>query len=197
MTQSPNSHALFPVHIHASWQDEPVIELAENLRDWLLEPSSLTARLKQHCSLFEVEVLGQKVELCHPDEATAEVSAGQQVLVREVVLHCDRRPCVFARSLLPLSSLTGAEKQLANLGNQPLGQVIFNHPNFQRKSIQVAEFGSDSTIAGLAKHYQLAVTHELWGRRSVFIIDNKPLVVAEVFLPQSIAYMEKVNGTVG
>ncbi|WP_284244526.1 chorismate--pyruvate lyase family protein [Thalassotalea insulae] len=193
MTQQQNLHALFPVHIHAAWTDEQLCELSENLRNWLLEPSSLTARLKKHCSVFEVEVLGQQVEICQPDEATDEVPAGQEVLVREVILHCDHRPYVFARSLLPLSSLTGAEKELANLGNQPLGQVIFNHPNLQRKSIQVAEFNRHSSVAHLARHYQLPVIHTMWGRRSVFVIDNKPLIVAEVFLPQSVAYMENVN----
>jgi chorismate--pyruvate lyase len=32
------------------------------------------------------------------------------------------------------------------------------------------------------------IIDELWGRRSVFIVENKPLMVAEVFLPQAFAY---------
>jgi len=87
-----------------------------------------------------------------------------------------------------MSSLTGTEQALANLGTQSLGQVLFNNPSLERQAIEVAEFDANSTVAVLANNLQLNFTDNLWGRRSVFILENKPLMVAEVFLPQSFAY---------
>ncbi|WP_206482952.1 chorismate lyase [Thalassotalea sp. G2M2-11] len=191
MTKYADQHTLFPVQLHANWRDAQSFSLPEHLRDWLLEPSSLTARLKQHCREFRVEVLGQQVLPCPVDEATAEVAVDQDVLVREVILYCDQQPSVFARSLLPLSSLTGDAQQLANLGEQPLGQVIFTHPNLVRKRIEVASFDEASTVASLAKHCQLPVSSPLWGRRSIFMLADKPLIVSEVFLPHAAAYNAK------
>ena len=181
-------HSLFPVKMTATWQTPSTATLKDSLRNWLLDPASLTARLKQHCEQFRVEVLGQKVEACSALEANADILVGEQVLVREVLLFCDDVPQVFARSLLPLKSLTGEQQQLAHLGTQSLGQVLFNHPDLLRKKIEVAAFDQQSTVAKIAQHLSLQVTQPMWGRRSVFMLDAKPLMVAEVFLPGAVAY---------
>ncbi|MCO4798424.1 MAG: chorismate lyase [Colwelliaceae bacterium] len=176
--------------MQAKWCREKTSQLNIYLQDWLLDPSSLTARLKKHCQEFRVQVLGQSIEDCSTEESNEDIAAGEKVLVREVMLFCDDKPQVFARSLLPLRSLTGNEKQLAELGSQSLGQVIFNHPNLKRKGIEVASFDNHSTVANLANYYELSYSELLWGRRSVFVVDDKPLMVAEVFLPNSFAYQK-------
>lgn len=181
-------HPLFPVQMIATWQSPEAVLIDEILRDWLLDPASLTARLIEHSSQFRVEVLGQRIEACSMIEANNDIIAGEQVLVREVLLYSDEAPQVYARSLLPLKSLTGEQQQLAHLGTQSLGQVLFNHPNLLRKKIEVAVFDQQSTVAKIAQHLSLTITQPMWGRRSVFILDAKPLMVAEVFLPGAFAY---------
>ena len=182
-------HSLFPVQMIANWQSPETLPIANNLHDWLLDPSSLTARLKSHCQRFHVVLLGQRIQACQASEANDDIRAGEQVLVREVLLYCDDIPQVFARSLLPLRSLTGEQQQLAHLGTQSLGQVLFNHPQLQRKKIEVATFDQHSTVATLAHYLALKkISSPLWGRRSVFVLDEKPLMVAEVFLPGAVAY---------
>lgn len=184
-------HSLFPVKMITNWQSPDSVIIANGLRDWLLDPSSLTARLKSHCQHFRVEVLGQKIEACSPDEANGDIFMGEQVLVREVLLYCDDIPQVFARSLLPLRSLTGEQQQLAHLGTQSLGQILFNHPGLLRKKIEVAVFDRHSSVAKLANYLvPNQIKQPLWGRRSVFVLAAKPLMVAEVFLPGAIAYQK-------
>jgi len=183
-----NLQLLFPITLPSHWQSSDSYPLPEHLQYWLLDPNSLTARLKAHCHQFRVELLGQTIESCQAHEAVDSIPAGEKVLVREVLLYCDDIPQVFARSLLPLSSLTGAEQALANLGTQSLGQVLFNHPSLERKVIEVATFDLTSSVGKLANDLQLTITHNLWGRRSVFMLENKPLMVAEVFLPGAFAY---------
>ncbi|TYK64337.1 chorismate--pyruvate lyase family protein [Colwellia echini] len=190
----------FPVTLSGQWKspnDQQVAQLPENLKSWLLDESSLTARLKSHCRTFHVKVIGEVEQLCTADEACDLIKVGEPILVREVLLFCDNVPQVFARSLLPLTSLTGKEVVLGHLGAQPLGQVLFNNPSLQRQALQVSSFTVGSRISlladSLAKQNTVAQTpidinKELWGRRSIFILENKPLLVAEVFLPGALAY---------
>ncbi len=181
-------HPLFPVTLTSQWHDPQQSSLHSMLLDWLLDSTSLTARLKKHCRHFRVELLGQQIEACRREEATSDIIAGEQVLVREVALYCDDVPQVFARSLLPLTSLTGEEQRLASLGTQSLGQVLFSSPKLVRKKIHIASFNSSSRVGLFATHLGLTVKEPLWGRRSTFILENKPLIVAEVFLPNAFAY---------
>lgn len=188
-----NLQSLFPVTLSSDWLDAKGINLPENLKGWLLDPNSLTARLKSHCQQFRVELLGQHIEPCQENEAVSLIPAGEQVLVREVLLFCDDKPHVFARSLLPLSSLTGDEQALANLGTQSLGQVLFNNPSLKRQAIEVALFDKDSAVAKMTAQLansSISATGDdnLWGRRSIFVLEGKPLMVAEVFLPSTFAY---------
>jgi len=182
--------SFFPITLAAHWQIQAERTLNKQLTDWLYDPSSLTARLKKHCQNFRVDVIGQKVETCSTKEAHSLIKAGEQVLVREVLLYCDEQPQVFARSLLPLTSLTGDEQQLAHLGSQPLGQVLFNNQQLERQSIEIAQFDLNSSVGSLCKHLTLPIKDELWGRRSLFVLNNKPIMVAEVFLPNAFAYAD-------
>jgi len=182
---------LFPVTLAAQWQVSSELllsSLSNNLCHWLLDEGSLTARLKSHCQHFRVELLGQQQIACSALEANELIKTGEPVLVREVVLYCNEVAQVFARSLLPISSLTGDEQQLADLGTQPLGQVLFNNPSLIRQRIELANFSADSQVCKLAKQLKQPSRQTLWGRRSVFMLENKPLMVAEVFLPKAFAY---------
>ncbi|WP_441003134.1 chorismate--pyruvate lyase family protein [Pseudocolwellia agarivorans] len=184
-----HSH-LFPITLQTLWSSAVDFEhkpLHEGLSDWLFATGSLTARLKTHCTEFRVEVLGQEIISCSELEANDDITAGEQVLVREVLLYCDNKPQVFARSLLPLKSLTGEEQNLAKLGEQPLGQVLFNHPDLIRKGIEVACFDQSSSLFTLIEELALPKI-PVWGRRSVFVLNHKPIMVAEIFLPGSFAY---------
>jgi chorismate--pyruvate lyase len=185
-----NNHNLFPVTLPANWQSPDVCNLNELLQSWLIDQHSLTARLKANSTSFWVELLGQHIEPCHVTEANSVIKPEEQVLVREVILYCDDKPQVFARSLIPLTSLTGQEHQLAHLGTQPLGQVLFNNPSLKREGIEFSCFDEKSSVATLCEALNLKITHELWGRRSIFVLENKPLMVAEVFLPSAFAYQE-------
>lgn len=179
--------SFFPIGLHSHWQKKAA-NISSLLNDWLFDTNSLTARLVAGCSSFRVELLGQKIVPCPVEEACSTIKEGEDVLVREVLLYCDEQPHVFARSLLPLASLTGEQQNLAQLGEKPLGQIIFNDPSLERKWIEVACFTENSTVGLLVNQLKLTASYPLWGRRSLFYIQAKPLIVAEVFLPPAQAY---------
>lgn len=137
------------------------------LESWLFDPASLTKRLQRKSNgNFRVEVKQQcwQKPLC--DEALAlGIPIHQWALVREVTLLGNNIPWVQARSVLPLKTLRGKTGYLAHLGNRPLGAALFKEPSLKRLPLQYA--------------YQ----KPLWGRRSVFIVRKKPVLVAEYFLP--------------
>ncbi|KGJ92562.1 chorismate--pyruvate lyase family protein [Colwellia psychrerythraea] len=194
----------FPITLSGQWlspDEEACSSLPTLLRDWLLDEGSLTARLKNQSGHFMVKVIGEQKQPCSAAEACDFIKVGEPVLVREVLLYCDNVPQVFARSLLPLASLTGAEQVLANLGEQPLGQVLFNNSSLQRLRLELSSFAADSSVVKLAKalagkdansnalvNTAKIPKQALWGRRSIFMLENKPLMVAEVFLPDAFAY---------
>jgi chorismate--pyruvate lyase len=202
--QIVNFPITFPITLSGQWQspnEDIYSSLSTLLKDWLLDEGSLTARLKSQCGHFQVKVIGEQQQSCSAAEACDLIRVGEPVLVREVILYCDNVPQVFARSLLPLASLTGEEQILANLGEQPLGQVLFNNSSLQRLRLELSSFAPDSSVVNLAT--QLTDNHDsssaalhmsevpkqiLWGRRSIFMLENKPLMVAEVFLPDAFAY---------
>lgn len=101
-----------------------------------------------------------------------------RALVREVVLLRDGQPVVFARSVFPSSTLTGELRWLRQLQNRSLGSILFSSPGLQRSPFQVARLpGSTPLIPqDLRQHAPV------WGRRSVFLLNRRPLLVAEIFL---------------
>lgn len=170
------------------WQDKKSLRLHANcpslLHSWLKDSGSLTARLLDISQKdFRVEILFQGLATTRLDERRLlNLKSTDAVLVREVILHGKNQPWVFARSLLPLSSLTGQLRQLRKASRKPLGAFLFKQPKLKRSPMLVAEFKPSTGI--IPTRYQN--NKSLWGRSSVFYVDQKPLLVSEVFLPDFI-----------
>jgi chorismate--pyruvate lyase len=152
--------------------------------DWLLDASSLTRRLQLICGgRFHVRVLQQAWGRPMASERRAlALKRGERVLVREVHLMCGERPWVFARTVIPVRSLRGAQRRLARLGNRPLGAALFADPRVRRGEVEVAHIGPEERL--FARAVATASRPEaIWGRRSVFWLQGKSLLVSEIFLP--------------
>jgi chorismate lyase len=150
--------------------------------DWIFDPASLTARLIAACKgQFRVEVLSLQCGLPRRDEARAlKMSSRQLAQIRQVLLYCNDVPWVYARTIMPVSSLQGALRGLTRLGNKPLGAVLFANRTMRRSVIEVTRL--------TAQHPCYAAllnpgNETVWGRRSVFHLHDRPLLVSEFFLP--------------
>jgi chorismate--pyruvate lyase len=155
------------------------------LRDWLLDPGSLTDRLRSNCAgRFSVRVLDQGWQRPRLDEARIlGMRAAMLGWVRQVQLLCDGEPQVFARTVIPVTTLRGAERRLARLGNRPLGAVLFADPGMRRGPVELACIGPGQSMFAEATCGLQIQPQGIWGRRSVFRIGGKPLLVTEIFLP--------------
>ncbi len=154
-------------------------------RDWLIDDSSLTRRLRGACpGQFSVELISLEMERPMLSEARALARPPQEIaLVRQVRLRCDAQPWVFARTVIPLPSLQGELRRLALLGTRPLGEVLFADPRMQRQPLEIARITPRHRLYRMASTENTTDSSPIWGRRSVFLLQGKPLLVSEFFLP--------------
>lgn len=163
------------------------------LLDWLLDPSSLTRRLQACCcGAFHVLPLTQRWQRPRLSEAQAlGVQPRAICFVREVHLLCDGQPWVFARTVIPVRTLSGPRRRLRQLGGKPLGAALFADPGMCRSAIEIAPLRPGQPLfdhASVRLDPQIVrrvvqQTDAIWGRRSVFFLDGHPLLVNEIFLP--------------
>lgn len=145
------------------------------VRDWLREPGSLTARLVQQADgRFRVRLLAQYWGRPAPEEARRlGLPPGRFALIREVALMGNGEDWVRARSVLPISSLSGPGRRLRKLGTRSLGHLLFRDPTLRRGAIEIARLQQSEG--------------RVFARRSHLVYHGRPLLVAECFLPALLA----------
>jgi len=156
------------------------------LRSWLLNETSLTQRLRAIChDQFQVEVLTEGWEYPQFEEIQSlSLPFRRYARVRQVYLCCQHQPWIFGRTVIPPSMLCGKYRYLKWLGDQPLGMVLFAHHSLQRRHLQLALLRVGEPLYTLATAHLTEKPPLLCARRSVFYLEQKPLLVTEVFLPQ-------------
>lgn len=131
-----------------------------------------------------MQVLSQMQAMPRLDEAQAlAMQPREMAVIRQVLLMCGRQPWVFARTVIPVSSLRGKLQQLTCLGTRPLGEVLFADPGMRRGMVELAEILPGQAVFAAATTHTRHQPVSIWGRRSVFWLSDKPLLVSEVFLP--------------
>ncbi|HHJ12787.1 MAG TPA: chorismate lyase [Gammaproteobacteria bacterium] len=159
-------------------------QLPVPLRGWLLDEGSLTDRLRQSCpGGFRVVVVEEGWRRPQPDEARLlGLTPDARAWVRQVRLLCRGRAWVFARTVVPASTFSGPCRRLRHLGSRPLGAWLFARRDLARSPMQLACIQPGSTLHRDAMGSS-GQRDALWGRRSVFRVAGRPLLVSEIFLP--------------
>lgn len=155
-----------------------------SLYPWLVDQRSLTRLLSEAShNQFTVKVLDEGWQLPFANEPGA---AEGLAFIRQVILYCGDRPTVYARTVIPRSSLTGKLSALTRLGNRPLGAVLFTNPMYRRLNLETAAIRPGSRLHTLAQMHTPTgkENHQqtFWGRRSIFQLYQHRLLVNEIFL---------------
>ncbi|WP_375751860.1 chorismate lyase [Vibrio sp. HN007] len=164
---------------NVEWKDIESFELSTDfLLDWLQEEGSLSRRLEKECQDLSVNLLSNHV-IQGESLTTQEVSllSNEACILREVILNGDDSQWVVGRTLMPLSSLEDQQYDLSELGEIPLGLTVFRAEEVYRDKLQA---GWANTSYG-----------KLLARRSRLWMNGKPLLVAELFLPDSPVYVKE------
>jgi chorismate--pyruvate lyase len=171
------------IAIEPLWRPEGLYSresLSHNVRAWLTDNGSLTARLiASEQGKFSVKRLYQSWEVpLLSEQRLLNLPPRQLALVREVALLLDDRAVVFARSIFPITSLNGSLAHLRRLQNKPLGAFLFKHSGMRRYPFELSRIpGNNTYLPG-----ELRQPGSAWGRRCRFEVSGKKLMVSEVFL---------------
>ncbi len=154
--------------------------LLQSVSDWLLDEASLTDRLINfYKEVFSVKLLNESwTRPLESEIGLLENSGNEKVLIRKVILCLDKRPVVFARSIIPKFAIEGPLSHLQNLGDKSLGAILFDTPGIFRSSFEIA------LISGTNPYLpqEFFQTNPVWGRRSCFSISSNKIIVSEIFL---------------
>ena len=174
-------NATFPVGLAVDWQAPSGITIPNaQLKNWLLDTGSLTERVQSLSDHFSLELIGQRTQIPHDNELSLLHNNGNtSYQAREILLCGNHQPWVFARSIIPQAFV---DRELSDLGREPLGKRLFNDTRFTRSQFQLC--------TAQASQFGINSDQTLWGRRSLFTLDNYSMIVAEVFLPHSPAYSQ-------
>lgn len=171
----PQSRGWEPCHLFSSQSLPP------SIRSWLLDAGSLTRRLLQVSGgEFRVQVIQHGWQRPRFSEAQLlEMPERQWGIVREVALLCHNQPWVFARSVIPASSVTGHLRRLRKFSDSSLGELLFRDISMRRQPFELTciDGQSEQLPANLRQQ------QTLWGRRCRFELADKPIMVSEIFLP--------------
>ncbi|MHC4221908.1 MAG: chorismate--pyruvate lyase family protein, partial [Planctomycetota bacterium] len=107
----------------------------------------------------------------------------QKVLLRQVQLLCNATVCVYARFIIPPKTMNGKHRRLRHLGDRPPGAYLFSNPGLIRSGQQIARIEKMDPLFEIATSGRGYNCEQIWGRRSLFTINHKPLLVSEFFLP--------------
>lgn len=166
------------------WRDRlPALFPTPALRDWLREPASLTARLQRH-GRFRLQVLRQRLHHANADEAgVLGLQPRSRCRVREVLLHCNDVPVVFAHTVLPIRPRGVLGSWLAGLGGRSLGSLLFAHPGFVRGRLAYARIGPRHPLYARASAALGAAPPYFFARRCAHDFGRQRVLVTEVFAP--------------
>ncbi len=167
------------------WQFSlPSIEGTSHFREWLLFPGSFMKRLQEHGTHDAcVNVIFQGwAKSLDEESAFLNLKENAAVWIREVLISSGIKPLMFARSVFPASVLEGKYKAFQQLENRSLGSLLFDDPNVTRGNFQFAKI-DEATFWWEKSLVYLSTCEKLWARRCLFQIQNRALLLTEVFFP--------------
>lgn len=155
-----------------TWLLETDNVIPENMLSWLHELGSMTKRLEQYCQSLTVIPYVQKYvsrNMLSDDEAQC-LPESSSYWLREVIIYGDNIPWLLGRTLIPQETLSGDDQKIVDIGTVPLGRYLFSHDNLTRDYIHIGQ------------------QNKRWMRRSRLRLSDNPLLLTELFLPESPAY---------
>ena len=105
--------------------------------------------------------------------------------VREITMGTEEHNWLFARTVIPTATLSGKAARLKRMGTTPLGKVLFGPLKAERVDMKLDLVLADEV--GL-EHWGIAENFPLWQRTSIFELENGPLLISEILLPDCPVY---------
>ena len=154
----------------SSWNTYEAIEhelTNTEIKSWLLEQGPITKRIKSIAE-FRLELIQDELSDATDDEILFLKIDSEEIRIREVILYGNENPMVFARTIIPDTTIEKGLKELGKIGNKPLGDILFEKDIFSKEDIVFATFKDEESL--------------FWGRKIKYTVKDQPFSVMEVFL---------------
>ena len=154
----------------SSWRNFESIEskISKNeILSWLLENGPITKRIKKN-GLFKLHLIQDELSYIDQEDKDFIDCASDEIKLREVILFCNDEPIVFAQTIIPVETISNGFEQLGNLGNKPLGDILFEKNIFTKDKVVYALFEDASSL--------------YWGRKAKYLVKGYKFSVMEIFL---------------
>lgn len=161
------------------WQSPNDIELVNpTMNNWLLETGSLSQVLKNNCDELTVELL-QNTPITQEQMTDEEIALLDQNTgwSRQVVLKGDGEDWVVGHTIIPEQSRHHHTLDLVEQGEVPIGVTVFGEHQVTRDELQIGQIEMNGRV--------------LMARRSRLWINQKPILVSELFLPNAPCYLNQ------
>ena len=139
-----------------------------SILSWLSESGPITNRIKLSQE-FELELLNDEMDEISKEEELFLNSVSETFRVRRVILLGNNTPVVYAKSVIPSSTIENGLSSLGKIGNAPLGDILFTPGVFTKLEMVCASFLSEEK-------------NVYWGRKIKYSVNSEPISVMEVFL---------------
>ena len=159
------------------------LDIEAHMRPWLIGKGLLSLRMKDRCGhRYGAHLVDQWTGLLGADLRTclrAQDSAG---LFRDEELSCDGKVWVFARTVVPDSTLC-VHPWLGELGDSPVGEILADLSGVERSSYEYARLPAEDDLSARALRDTDLRPSGLWARRSRISLRGLPILSQEAFLP--------------
>jgi len=153
------------------------------VRSWLIGKGILTQRLRDVCGeAFRLKMIEQSTGLLDAAQRAALLRNDSAGLFREVKMFCAEDLWVYARTIIPDSTLH-VHPWLAELGDAALGETLNEISGVERSPYEYAWLPASDRVAARALQGVAGAPAGLWSRRYRFTLHGAPLLVQELFFP--------------
>lgn len=168
------------------WRASLPCDISPHLREWLCYSGSFMQRLADKgAENPAIRVLHQAWQCPLPWEKKWVMSDdhASPAWIREVLIFSGTHYWMLARTVIPQETLMGKYESLMQLGEKALGTILFQDPDMKRSPFEFASVPSHSLIEDYDASYMKSDHNECWGRRSLFSLQKKTLLLTELLLP--------------
>ena len=126
-------------------------------------------------------------EHANPMERQALNLSGQmRTWIRCIEHRYENNLWVYGRAIFPETTINATKGKISGLGVQSLGEIIFKDTHLKRDPFLYCLLSKESAYY-LALSFISDVKDSVWARRSVVYFQAQPILITEIFMPESYA----------
>lgn len=169
-----------PFSIDFCWQSTDKLDCpSTEIAMLLFDQGSLTSLLKARCKHFRVKLLSERWLAASSGHNKVFDNQNHRVLCREVLLYCDDVATVYAQSWITEAAY---RDEVGELGETPLGEVLFSDESWGRSELEVCNFNGKNTPISCFTLENAQASQSFYARRRIFTKGQSQIMVCEVFL---------------